>query len=53
VSELEPFGAGLQIVDVAERLMLFDPDPAPLPADVRAIPFDESSVQSLSQARRA
>ena len=31
--------------------MLPDPDPAPLPADVGAIPFDESSVQSLSQAR--
>ena len=44
--------ARMQIVDVAERLMLPDPDPPPLPADVGAIPFDESSVQSLSQVSR-
>ena len=41
-----------EVVDLAERLVLPDPDPAPLPAEVGAIPFDESSVQSLSQASR-
>ena len=40
-----------ETVDLAERLLLRDPDPAPLPAEVGAIPFDESSVQSLAQAR--
>ena len=40
-----------ETVDLAERLLLPDPDPAPLPAEVGAIPFDESSVQSLAQAR--
>ncbi len=39
-------------MDLAERLLLPNPDPAPLPAEVGAIPFDESSVQSLAQARR-